>query len=137
MKTIYTTNVTAKGGREGKVKSNDGNLNLELRAPGIKEDEGKNYTNPEQLFAAGYAACFDSALNYVARLQNVKIESQVTATVNLLQSEKEGFKLSVTIEAAVNGVEKELAYELLKNAHATCPYSKAVNNNVDVDIHLN
>jgi len=136
MNTVYQTKVTATGGRDGKVVSEDGVLALEVRIPKVMGGAGGAYTNPEQLFAAGYAPCFDSALNHVARLQKVKITSQTTATVGLNSSETSGFDLFVTLDVKIEGVERDVALGLLEKAHATCPYSKATRNNVEVKVNL-
>lgn len=136
MNPIYSTRVTATGGRDGKVVSEDGVLQVEVRIPKEMGGAGGAYTNPEQLFAAGYAACFDSALNFVALKQKIKIQSSITATVSLNTSETGGFDLSVVLEAAIQGVDRDTALNLLEQAHATCPYSRATRNNVDVQVKL-
>ena len=136
MDAIFKTKVSATGGRDGKVKSEDGLLDFEVRIPKSMGGAGGEFTNPEQLFAAGYAACFDSALNYVARINKHKIESKITATVGLQISEFDGFTLVASIDAEIAGVERQVALELLEKSHATCPYSKAIRNNVDVKINL-
>jgi len=136
MNIIYQTKATATGGRDGNVKSDDGVLDLEVRVPSSMGGAGGAYTNPEQLFAAGYAACFDSALNHVARTQKLTIHSKVTATVGLQMSATDGFGICVTMDVEINGVDKSTAHELLEKAHATCPYSKAIRNNVDVQVNL-
>lgn len=136
MKTIYETKATATGGRNGKVSTEDGILNLEVRMPNSMGGNGGNYTNPEQLFAAGYAACFDSALQFVARSQKLRIESQVTATIGLQSSETDGITLVAALEADIQGVDREVAQQLLEKAHATCPYSRAIHTNVNVSVTL-
>ena len=136
MNTIYQTKVVATGGRDGKVASEDGVLNLDVRVPNTMGGAGGAYTNPEQLFAAGYAACFDSALNHIARLERKKIQSKVTATVGLQMSQTDGFNIVVSMDVEIAGVEKSVAQELLSKAHATCPYSKAIRNNVEVTLNL-
>ncbi|SDC93389.1 organic hydroperoxide resistance protein [Williamwhitmania taraxaci] len=136
MNTIYQTKAVATGGRDGKVVSEDGVLNLDVRVPKSMGGAGGAYTNPEQLFAAGYAACFDSALNHIARLERKKIQSKVTATVGLQMEEATGFNIIVTMDVEITGVEKSVAQELLAKAHATCPYSKAIRNNVEVTLNL-
>jgi len=136
MKPVYETTVTASGGRDGRVVSQDGVIDLEVRTPKEMRGPGGAFTNPEQLFAAGYAACFDSALNFVARTERKKIISQVTATVGLKLAGLAGFELVVTLDVRVEGVDQEAAQKLLQKAHNTCPYSKALRNNVDVKINL-
>ncbi|WP_017379641.1 organic hydroperoxide resistance protein [Paenisporosarcina sp. TG-14] len=130
MKKLYTSTVTAIGGREGRVRSEDGVLDIPLAMPGVK----KETTNPEQLFAAGYAACFDSALNLVA--QQEKIEhggSEVTAHVTLNQ-DTDGYSLSVKLDVLVRDVEMEVAQNLVDSAHKVCPYSRATKDNVTVEV---
>ncbi len=136
MKPLFTTSVTATGGRNGKVTSQDGVLQMEVRMPKELKGPGGAFTNPEQLFAAGYAACFDSALNLAARLERKKIGSAVTATVGLKVAGLSGMDLVVSLDVKVDGVEKDVAQKLLEKAHKLCPYSKAIRNNVDVTINL-
>lgn len=135
MNAVYQTKAVATGGRNGKVATDDGLLNFEVRIPNSMGGPGGEYTNPEQLFAAGYAACFDSALNFVARSQKLKIESKTSVSVGL-QSSDGGFNLIVEIEVEINGVERSVAQDLLAKAHLTCPYSKAIHGNVDVKLSL-
>ncbi|MCG8697007.1 MAG: Ohr family peroxiredoxin, partial [Bacteroidales bacterium] len=97
---------------------------------------GGEFTNPEQIFAVGYAACFDGALNLVARQHRHKISSEVKATVSLQMSETEGFNIAAALDVTIDGVEKQVAQELLDMAHATCPYSKAIKGNVEISVNL-
>jgi len=136
MDAIYHTRVTAAGGRDGRVVSEDGVLQVEVRLPREMGGAGGSYTNPEQLFAAGYAACFDSALKFVARSQKVKIDSRVTAAVGLRASQTKSLDLCVELEVEITGVDSDTAHKLLAMAHATCPYSRAIQNNVDVSLNL-
>jgi osmotically inducible protein OsmC len=136
MKPLYETSVTASGGRNGKVSSRDGVLQFEVRMPKELKGPGGAYTNPEQLFAAGYAACFDSALNLAARMERKKIESEITATVGLKIAGLSGMDLVVRLDAKIDGVDRDTAQNLLQKAHKLCPYSKAIRNNVDVTINL-
>jgi lipoyl-dependent peroxiredoxin len=138
MNTMYQTKATATGGRNGNVQSEDGVLNLEVRLPKEMGGVGGAYTNPEQLFAAGYAACFDNALIFIARQEKIKgyTTSKVTATVGLQMSETEGFGLVVNLEVELPNLERAVAEDLLAKAHATCPYSKAIRNNVSVTLNL-
>ncbi|MBD1379555.1 organic hydroperoxide resistance protein [Metabacillus arenae] len=134
-KALYTAKATAEGGRDGKVSSSDGTLDLTLSTPkslGGKEEDGA--TNPEQLFAAGYAACFDGALNLVASKDKKKIESRVTAEVSIGKDTDGGFGLAVGLNVGVNGVSKQEAEELVEKAHGFCPYSKATRGNIDVQL---
>ncbi|NMH74237.1 organic hydroperoxide resistance protein [Bacillus sp. RO2] len=135
MDALYTAKVTASGGRAGKIKSEDGTLDLALAMPkslGGTEKEGA--TNPEQLFAAGYSACFDSALNLVARQARQKIDSEVIAEVSIGKDTDGGFKLAVILNVSISGVTQEEAEKLVKQAHEVCPYSKATRGNIEVEL---
>ncbi|MCT4783307.1 MULTISPECIES: organic hydroperoxide resistance protein [Exiguobacterium] len=133
MKPVFTASATAIGGREGRVTSTDGIIDLNVSMPGSKHaDEA---TNPEQLFAAGYAACFGSALNLVISKERVKTEgSSVTGHVTLNQDDEGGFFISVELEVEIKGVDQETAERLVEAAHQVCPYSKATRGNVDVKL---
>ncbi len=135
MKKLYETKVTATGGRNGRVESEDGIIQLDLRMPKGLGGDGGAYSNPEQLFAAGYAACFDGALNLVASQKKYSIKSKITATVGL-HSADDGFHLSVNLAAEIEGVDRDTANELLHLAHQVCPYSKATRNNIEVTLNL-
>ncbi len=137
MSVLFTSTATAKGGRNGHVKSDDGVLDLNLVMPGSPESKEQSGTNPEQLFAAGYSACFDGALNLMAKRQNKDIESTITAAVSLNKDqEDDGFKISVELHANLKGVSQEEAEELVKAAHEFCPYSKATRGNIDVQLEV-
>lgn len=137
MEPIYKTEVTAEGGRNGKVKSADGVIELEVRIPKEMGGQGGAFTNPEQLFAAGYAACFDSALNFVALQNKTKLfNTKVTAKIGLISSPEEGFSITAELDVEIPDIEKERALEFIQLAHAACPYSKAVRNNAPVKINL-
>jgi lipoyl-dependent peroxiredoxin len=136
MEALYTAKATATGGRAGKVTSSDGVLDVGLAMPKSLGGSGaEGSTNPEQLFAAGYAACFDSALNLVARQEKKKIESKVAAEVSLGKDTDGGFKLGVVLTVAVKGVELDEAKQLVEKAHGVCPYSKATSGNIDVELN--
>jgi len=135
MKTLYTTKVTAKGGRNGQVKSENGIIDLEVRMPKALGGANDDFTNPEMLFAAGYAACFDSALNLVINKSKVKTgETTVTADVSIGQIENGGFGLAVELEVNIPIVSLEEAHELTEKAHQICPYSNATRNNIEVKL---
>ncbi|RHW32059.1 organic hydroperoxide resistance protein [Lysinibacillus yapensis] len=136
--TLFTSTATAIGGREGKVESSDGIINFETAMPGSpRAKELDQSTNPEQLFAAGYAACFGSALQSVASKERVKLESEVTANVSLLKdAEDEGYKLAVTLQVKGTNIEKSQLEDLVHKAHQVCPYSKATRNNIDVTLEV-
>lgn len=136
MQKLFETAAYAVGGRNGKVKSLDGVLDLEVRLPKVFGGSGGAYTNPEQLFAAGYAACFDNALNYLAKVQGLAISSKVTAHVALIQGTPTAWDLAVTLDVEVNEMEKQDAKKLVDLAHESCPYSRALKGNVQVDINL-
>ncbi|QIL46205.1 Ohr family peroxiredoxin [Vagococcus coleopterorum] len=134
MKKVYSTKVINTGGRSGEVRSADGSLSMLILPPGKK---GDGATNPEQLFAAGFSACFNSALDYVKEQHNVTGESVVSATVglyNMSQSALPDVQLGVEIEGHIEGLTLEEAQELLEVAHKVCPYSKAVKNNIELTV---
>jgi len=134
--TIFSTKAAAKGGREGHVKSDNGVVDVALKMPD-KNGIPENASNPEQLFAAGYAACYDGALNLMASKADKDIESEVTAEVSLLKDpEDNGVKIGVTLHVNVKGVDKEEAEELAHKAHDFCPYSKATRGNIDVQLNV-
>lgn len=133
---MYTTKVKVSGGRNGQVKSEDGILDLSIRIPKEMGGPGGDHTNPEQLFAAGYAACFDSALQLMILKAGLKEKkSSVTAEVSLLRNKLE-FDLAVKLFVEVEGVDREQALELAEKAHQTCPYSKATRGNIQVDLEV-
>ncbi|MDF0720771.1 organic hydroperoxide resistance protein [Kaistella sp. PBT33-4] len=135
MKTLYTTNVTATGGRDGHVKSDNGLIDMEVRMPKALGGANDDYANPEMLFAAGYSACFDSALKQVSRLAKVRTgETSVTAKVSIGQIDNGGFGLAAELEVNVPGVSLEEAQSLVEKAHEVCPYSNATRNNMDVKL---
>ncbi len=129
----YTAIATTKAGREGRVESSDGVLKHDLALPGSNKP---NATNPEQLFAAGYSACFGSAILAVAGAGKLKPDSvQVTAEVTL-HIEGNNYSISVKLKPEITGLDRATAEELVHKAHEVCPYSKATRNNVKVDIEL-
>ncbi|PBJ15842.1 organic hydroperoxide resistance protein [Flavobacterium sp. ACN6] len=135
MKTLYTTSVTAKGGRNGQVKSENGILDLEVRMPKALGGADDNFTNPEMLFAAGYAACFDSALNLIISKSKIETgETSVTAQVSIGQNQDGGFGLAAVLDVNIPGVSIEQAQELTEKAHQICPYSNATRSNIEVKL---
>ena len=135
MKTLYTTSVTAKGGRDGHVKSENGILELDVRTPKALGGASDDFANPEMLFAAGYSACFDSALNLVIRKSRIETgETTVNAKVSIGQTEKGGFGLAVELDVNIPGVSQEEAQSLIEKAHQVCPYSNATRNNIEVKL---
>ncbi|SDR84389.1 peroxiredoxin, Ohr subfamily [Paraoerskovia marina] len=135
MPAIYTATATATGeGRDGRTRSSDGVLDVDLAVPTEMGGAG-GATNPEQLFAAGYAACFHSALNLVARRDGVAVEdSAVTADVSLHPVDGGGFQLAVALDVEMGGVDQDQADALVAAAHQVCPYSNATRGNVDVAV---
>ncbi|WP_177760995.1 organic hydroperoxide resistance protein [Flavobacterium sp. I3-2] len=135
MKTLYTTAATATGGRNGKVVSENGVLNIEVKMPkglgGLNDD----FLNPEMLFAGGYAACFDSALNMIIKMEKIKTGmTSVTANVAIGQNEAGGFGLAAELHANIPGVTIEEAQTLTEKAHAVCPYSNATRGNIEIKL---
>jgi osmotically inducible protein OsmC len=137
-KILYTATATAKGGREGHVHSSDGVLDIDMRVPKELGGPGGNGSNPEQLFAAGYAGCFESSVRHVARDKKVAItDASVTAHVGIGPREPIGFGIAVKLEVSLPGIDRAIAQELADTAHRDmCPYSHATRGNVDVQIVL-
>jgi Ohr subfamily peroxiredoxin len=134
---LYSTKVTAVGGRSGTVKSEDGMLELQLAMPPELGGKG-GATNPEQLFAAGYAACFENAVIHVTRKQADKVRDddiEVVAEVGL-KAVGEAFNLAVTLNIAITGVDQATAERIVEAAHTVCPYSNAMRGNVDVQLNV-
>ncbi|MEX2394195.1 MAG: organic hydroperoxide resistance protein [Actinomycetota bacterium] len=134
MNVLYTAEATAWGGREGRTASTDGVLDVTLSVP--KELGGPGgATNPEQLFAAGYAGCFHSALKLIGRREKVNVdESAVTARVGLGMNDAGGFSLVVELEAELPDVDRGVAKDLVEKAHQVCPYSNATRGNIEVTL---
>ncbi len=132
---IYAATSTSWGGRAGRVVSSDNRVDLALSIPkGMGGDDGPG-TNPEQLFASGYAACFHSALQLIARQRKVDIgESAVSVTVGLAPGAGGGFDLSARIEGQLPGVDAATGRDLLDAAHQVCPYSRATSGNIPVEL---
>lgn len=138
MAILYTATATASGGRDGSARSDDGVLDVALSTPKGLGGPGKaGATNPEQLFAAGYAACFDSALRFVARSQGVTVaDSAVTAQVGIGPNASGGFGLDVSLTVSLPGLDRAAAQTLIETAHQVCPYSNATRGNIDVKLAL-
>ena len=132
-KIVYTASATVQGGRQGHARSSDGILDLDLTSP--KETGGPGTgTNPEQLFAVGYSACFNGALMMVAKKAGVDASNaQVTANIGF-GPEGDSFAITADLEVSIPGVELEQAQELTEAAHQVCPYSKATRGNVPVTV---
>lgn len=134
MPALYSTQARAVGGRAGHVETTDGLLKVDLALP--REMGGKGgATNPEQLFAAGYAACFENAVRFLAGQQKIALTgAAVTTTVELHPRAEGGFRLGVALDVETQGLEQAAAEALVATAHQVCPYSNAVRGNVDVAI---
>ena len=133
MTAMYTAVATATGGRNRKVTSDNGVLSLEIRSPKALGGANDDYTNPEQIFAAGYAACFDSALNLVIKQTKATTGvTTVTAHVSIGKLDTGGFIFAVTLQVNVPGVSLEQAKELADKAHQVCPYSNSTRGNIEV-----
>lgn len=137
MKTLYSATATTTGGREGHVTSDDGVLDLNLSMPKSLGGEGGKHTNPEQLFAAGYSACYGSALQVVAKKHKVDLgDFSVSASVEIGKTEDGDLELSVILDSYIPGVDVETGEMLVNEAHEICPYSRATRDNIDVTLNL-
>jgi lipoyl-dependent peroxiredoxin len=138
MQILYTAQATATGGRDGRAVSSDEQLNVKLTMPKQLGGAGGEGTNPEQLFAAGYSACFLSALKLVSAHAKVALpaDAAVTAEVGIGPNGAGGFALTASLTASLPGVERETAQALVNKAHEVCPYSNATRGNIDVKVAL-
>jgi lipoyl-dependent peroxiredoxin len=138
MEALYTASATATGdGRNGHVRSADGVLDFDLAVPKEMGGPGGALPNPEELFAAGYAACFHSALKAAARMGKVTLtDTAVTVDIGVVRNEQGGFGLTATIEAEIADLDTTVAQGLLETAHQLCPYSNATRGNIDVKLSL-
>jgi Ohr subfamily peroxiredoxin len=136
-KAVYTAYASATGGREGQAQSDDGKLDVVLSTPKELGGAGGEGTNPEQMFAAGYSACFLGALKYVAGLEKVAIpdDSKVSASVGIGPIPT-GFGIEAAISVSIPGLDKETATSLVEKAHVVCPYSNATRGNINVDVSV-
>ncbi len=136
-KVVYTAHAKATGGRDGVAKTDDGKLDVKLQLPKEMGGTGEG-TNPEQLFAAGYAACFIGALKHVAGEQKMRLDPGVfinsSVSFGPLAHGARGFGIAVALEVHIPGVDHAKATELVHEAHQVCPYSNATRNNVDVTL---
>ncbi|UXN67468.1 organic hydroperoxide resistance protein (plasmid) [Phyllobacterium sp. A18/5-2] len=132
-KLVYTAKVRTIGGREGASRSSDGRLDIRLSTPG---GLGSG-TNPEQLFAAGWSACFENAMAIAARKMNVKLPAELAIDAEVdLNVADDAYFLRARLNVSLPGVDREVAQAVLDAAHQTCPYSKATRGNIDVAINL-
>lgn len=137
MKTLYTATVTTSGARHGHTTSDDGIIDMKLSIPKSMGGEGGNQTNPEQLFAAGYSACFGTALEAAAKDLKVDLgDYSVTAIVELGKTEEDELQLAVILDSYIPGVDVETGEKLINQAHEICPYSRATRDNIDVTLNL-
>lgn len=132
-KIIYTSHIRTTGGRDGTGRSSDGALDVKLSPPG----SGKPGTNPEQLFAVGWSACFIGAMGKAAAQRQIRLpaETAVDAEVDLVQNDG-GYALRARLKVSLPGVPRDTAQAIVGQAHRTCPYSKATRGNIDVAINL-
>ena len=135
-KVVYQANATSTGGRDGSTKSSDGLLDVKLSLPKEMGGAGGG-VNPEQLFAAGYSACFIGAMKFVAGQQKVVLpaDTSINATVGIGQIPA-GFGIEVQLVVSVPGVDRAVAQSIVDKAHEVCPYSNATRGNIDVTISL-
>jgi Ohr subfamily peroxiredoxin len=134
-KVLYTAKTHVSGGREnGVARSSDGRLDVRLGVPGT----ARIGTNPEQLFAAGWSACFESAIGLIVQKKRIKLDGDVAidAEVDLNLSDADGFSLTARLNVSIPGVERDVGQALIEEAHQICPYSKATRGNIDVSIRL-
>jgi Ohr subfamily peroxiredoxin len=132
---LYTAKAKATGGRDGRAISSDNVINLALTTPKEMGGPGKQgATNPEQLFAAGYAACFDSALNLVARFENQSIAGSSVAADVSLGHVGDKYDIAVDLQVNIPGLEQAHAEDLVAKAHQICPYSRATRGNIEVNL---
>lgn len=133
---LYTTSATSYGGRDGRSVIEDGSLEVLLATPKELGGAGGEGNNPEQLFAAGYSACFIGAMKFVASQGGPKVpqDSRVTAIVGIGPRSEGGFGITAELEVSLPGLDRAAAEELVAKAHQVCPYSNATRNNVDVKL---
>lgn len=133
METLYTAHASATGGRDGKAATSDGRLSVSLSAPTSPQRPATG-TDPEQLFACGYAACYGGAVAYAAKLMNTTLSApvQVDSSVSLLKKPEGGFTIGVELVVHLEGVDQSQGEAICEKAHTICPYSNATRGNIDV-----
>ncbi len=138
MKTLYEASSTAVGGRNGRVTTDDGKIDMELSVPKGLGGEGGDGTNPEQLFGSAYAACFGSAVQMVAESREIKLGEDMSVTANIeIGKTKDGdLQLRAILDCYLPGVDVEIGEELVNKAHEVCPYSRATRDNITVTLNL-
>lgn len=132
MKKLYETAMINHGGREGDVEAPNGSMKMKITAPGINKDG----TNPEQLFAAGYASCFNGAVQHMLKVDGITAESEVKARVSLYNLDDGGYTIGAILEVHIDGVDQDVARDIANRAHEFCPYSKATRGNIDVEVEI-
>ncbi len=136
-KILYTAHATSTGGRSGTSKSHDGALQVTLTTPKELGGDGAAGTNPEQLFAAGYSACFLGALKHVAMLQKITLPADTSIDAQVgIGAIPAGFGIKVAMAVSIPGMERAAAEKLVDAAHGVCPYSNATRGNIDVDLSV-
>ncbi len=136
-KVLYTAHATSTGGREGSSQSSDGVLNLKLTTPKEMGGAGGDGTNPEQLFAAGYSACFLGAMKYVAMQQKTPLPASTTVAADVgIGPIPAGFGIQVAVNVSIPGLDRDAAEKLVQAAHRVCPYSNATRGNIDVTLNV-
>lgn len=135
---LYTTKARATGGRDGSAQTLSGSFNVKLATPKELGGAGGEGNNPEELFAAGYAACFLGAMKFVAGQEEISLPSDtaITSTVGIGPRSEGGFGLEIALEASVPGMDVATAESLVAKAHEVCPYSNATRNNIDVKLSV-
>ena len=138
MQILYTAHSTATGGRDGRAVSSDKHLDVKLSTPKELGGAGGEGTNPEQMFAAGYSACFLSAMKFVASHTKVVLpaDASVSANIGIGPNDKGGFGLAAELQIDLPGMEKAAAEALVAKAHEVCPYSNATRGNIDVKLSI-
>lgn len=135
-KVLYTARAHTTGGREGRSVTDDGLLDVKLAPPKVLGGAG-NGTNPEQLFAAGYSACFMGAIKHVASARKLSVPADATIDASVdFGAIPQGFGIAVKMEITLPGMERAVAQDLIDSAHKVCPYSNATRGNIDVDLKL-
>ena len=132
MKTLYTAHAKAVGGRDGHIETDDKRISTNLSRPGASGSG----TNPEQLFACGYAACFGSAVQFVAQQQKLNVGEITVQSDVTLNQDNNGFFIGVTLNITVPNLDKAAAKKLVQDAHQVCPYSKATRDNINVTLKV-
>ena len=139
-KALYTARATSTGGRTGNTESSDGRIKLQLSTPRELGGDGGPGTNPEQLFAAGYSACFIGAMKAVAARQKIRLPAEVSITADVsigpMTGKAGAFGIAVAMVVSVPGMDRAAVEALVANAHQVCPYSNATRDNIDVALSV-